>query len=270
MGVNEQKEVISMTRKRVMKLAAIALPVLFLLAATSAFFPGGGSSQLGEELQLGTQVALRFTNDVGVEVCGLQVEFNLPPAQALGQIEGISPFKTTIPIIGGNVIYFADGCIAPSEQAELRLASTASLAVVDYHWVMRDKTLIPGNSPIERIVKTVTLDKLALMKDQPQPPLVTVQFEIHTPPYGKLLVAQGDMIYENGLIAIKDQPRRDELLAELASMNMKREKLRRELEAQIAALEVRAPVSGLVKELEVQMDETKATVRLRILQGAFQ
>jgi len=264
-----------MTRKRMAKLAAIALPVLFLLAVTPAFFPGGRSPQPEAGLQLGTQVALRFTNDVGVEVCGLQVEFNLPPAQVLEQIGGISPFKTAIPIIGdSNVIYFTDGCIAPSEQVELQLASsataTAGLAVVDYYWVMKDKskTLIPGNSPIERIVKTVTLDKLALMKDQPQPPLVTVQFEIHSPPYGKLLIAQGDMVYENGLIAIKDQPRRDELLAELASV--KREKLRQELEAELAALEVRAPVSGLVKELRVEMGETETTVTLKVLQGATQ
>jgi multidrug resistance efflux pump len=105
-----------------------------------------------------------------------------------------------------------------------------------------------------------------LIKEQPEEPLVVVRFALHSPPYGKLLVAQGDSVYENGLIAIKDQPRRDELLSQLASV--RKESLRRKLEGEITALEVRAPVSGLVKEMQVEMGDSSTSVTLKILQTA--
>lgn len=256
--------------KKALKTVAVVLPVVFALAALTAFFPGGRSASnanAGDEITPGTRVTLGFTNNVGVEACGLQVEFNLPPDQVLDQIKGVTTFRTVIPMIAGNVVYFTDGCVSPGGRVELQLAPTANLAVVDYYWV-KDRTLIPGAAPLERRVETVTVDKLALLKDRPEPPAVTVRFTLSNPPYGKLLVAQGDAIYENGLLAIKDQPRRDELLAQLASV--KRENLRQKLEAEIAALEVRAPVSGLVKELQVEMGESGTTVTLKIVQESVQ
>lgn len=255
-----------MTRRRmILKGLAIALPVIFLLAAAPAIFPGARLPQGEHGLQTGTQVSLRFTNNIGVEVCGLQVKFNLAPAEVLGQIEALSPFKSLIPIIEGNVIYFSGGCLAPEGQAVLKLASASGISVVDYFWV-REGVLIPGSSPIEQLVETVTLNKLPLVKDQSEEPLVTVRFTLHSPPYGKLLVAQGDTLYENGLIAIKDQPRRDELLSQLASV--RKESLRRKLEGEIVALEVRAPVGGLVKEMQVEIGDSVTTVILKILQTA--
>ena len=255
-----------MTRKA-LKTVAVVLPVVFALAALTAFFPGGRSASNTDTITPGTRVTLGFTNNVGVEVCGLQVEFNLPPEQVLDQIKGITAFRTVITMIAGNVVYFTDGCVSPGGKVELQLAPTASLAVIDYYWV-KDRTLIPGAAPLERRIETVTIDKLALLKDRPEPPAVTVRFTLSNPPYGKLLVAQGDAIYENGLLAIKDQPRRDELLAQLAGV--KRENLRRKLEAEIAALEVRAPVSGVVKELKVEMGEGGTTVTLKIVQEGVQ
>lgn len=255
-----------MTRRRaILKGLAIALPVIFLLAAAPAIFPGARLPQGDHGLRTGTQVSLRFTNDIGVEVCGLQVKFNLAPAEVLGQIEAVTPFKSLIPIIEGNVVYFSGGCLAPEQQVVLKLASASGISVVDYFWV-RDGVLIPGTSPIEELVETVTLSRLPLLKDQPEEPSVTVRFALHSPPYGKLLVAQGDAIYENGLLAIKDQPRRDELLAQLASV--RKESLRQRLEGEIAALEVRAPVSGLVQEMQVEMGDNVTSVTLKILQTA--
>jgi len=255
-----------MTRRAVKGLA-IALPVIFLLAAVPAIFPGARPPQGDHGLKTGTQVSLRFTNDIGVEVCGLQVKFNLTPAEVLGQIEAVTPFKSLIPIIEGNVVYFSGGCLRPEEQAVLRLASASAVSVIDYFWV-REGVLIPGSSPIEELVETVTLNKLPLLKDQPEEPAVTVRFTLHSPPYGKLLVAQGDTVYENGLLAVKDQPRRDELLSQLASV--RKESLRQRLEEEIAALEVRAPVSGLVQEMRVEMGDNVTTVTLKILQAASQ
>ncbi len=257
-----------MTRKRrVLKGLAIALPVIFLLAAAPAFFPGGRTTQGGSGLEAGTQVSLMFINDTGVEVCGLQVKFDLSPAEVLGQIESVTPFKSTIPMIEGNVLYFSDSCLAPERQVELKLAGASGIAVVDYIWV-RDGVLIPGTSPIEQLVQTVALNKLPLMKEKPEEPSVLVRFGLHNPPYGKLLVAQGDTVYENGLIAIKDQPRRDELLSQLADVRRDRKRLR--LEEEIAELEVRAPVNGLIKELEVEMADSLTRVTLKILQTASQ
>lgn len=258
-------------RRALLKGLVIALPVIFLLAAAPAIFPGSRLPQDRGELglQTGTQVTLRFNNDIGVEVCGLQVKFNLPPAEVLGQIKTVSPFKSAIPIIEGNVIYFSEGCVSPGARVELRLASPATLMVIDYFWV-REGVLIPGSSPIEQLVETVALNKLPLVKEQPEESLVIVRFDLHTPPYGKLLIAQGDTIYENGLIAIKDQPRRDELLAQLAGVGVRKEALRQRLEAEITSLEVRAPVSGLVKEMQVEMGDTVTSVTLKVLQAPSQ
>lgn len=257
-----------MTRRRqIFKGLAIALPVIFLLAAAPAIFPSGRLSQGETGLQNGTQVSLRFKNDTGVEVCGLQVKFDLPPAEVLGQIKAVSPFKDLIPMIEGNVIYFSGSCLGPERQVELQLAGSFGVSVVDYLWV-REGVLIPGTSPIEQLVQTVSLNRLPLAKEQPEEPLVLVRFGLHNPPYGKLLVAQGDTVYENGLIAIKDQPRRDELLAQLA--NVKRDKKRQMLEEELADLEVRSPVNGLVKEMQVEMVDSLTNVTLKILQTASQ
>lgn len=249
--------------RRILKALAIAIPVIFLLAAAPALFPSGRQPQGEISPQTGTQVSLRFKNDIGVEVCGLQVKFNLPPAEVLGQLKAVTPFKSLIPIIEGNVVYFSGACVAPGAMVEMKLATLSGIAVLDYYWV-REGVLIPGSSPIEQLVETVTLNKLPLVKEQPQEPLIVVRFALHSPPYGKLLVAQGDTIYENGLIAIKDQPRRDELLAQLASV--RKENLRKQLEAEVAALEVRAPVGGLIKEMQVEMGDTVTNVTLKILQ----
>ncbi|MCR4404480.1 MAG: hypothetical protein NUW06_04270 [Candidatus Acetothermia bacterium] len=251
-------------RRALLKGLAVAFPVIFLLAAAPALFPGARLPQGEIGLQTGTQVSLRFSNDLGIEVCGLQVKFNLPPAEVLGQIKAVTPFKSSIPTIEGNVIYFSGGCVAPGAQVELKLAAPAAITVIDYFWV-REGALIPGTSPIEQLVETVTLNKLPLVKTQPKEALVVVRFTLHTPPYGKLLIAQGDTVYENGLIAVKDQPRRDELLAQLASV--KKDNLRKQLEAEITALEVRAPVNGLVKEMQVEMGDSTTNVTLKILQA---
>ncbi len=249
--------------RRILKALAIAIPVIFLLAAAPALFPGGRQPQGEIGPQTGTQVSLRFKNDIGVEVCGLQVKFNLPPAEVLGQLKTVTPFKSLIPIIEGNIVYFSGACVAPGAMVEMKLATLSGIAVLDYYWV-REGVLVPGTSPIEQLVETVTLNKLPLVKEQPEEPLIAVRFTLHSPPYGKLLIAQGDTIYENGLIAIKDQPRRDELLAQLASV--KKESLRKQLEAEIAALEVRAPVGGSIKEMQVEMGDTVTNVTLKILQ----
>lgn len=258
-----------MSRKvsRTLKIVVIALPLILMLTAASAMLPRATRTQDGALTNPGTQITFRLANNIDVAMCGLQVKFSAPPISVLDQVLAVHPFKDFVPIIESNVIYFSNGCVEPKQRAEIKLTNAFGISVVDYYWV-KEGVLIAGNSPVERQVETVTIDKVPLEKTKPAQPLVTVRFEVNSPPYGKIMVAQEDSIYENGLIALKDVRLRDQLMSELAQV--KKASRRNQLEEEIASLEVRAPINGVVKELEIEVDGAITKVTLKVLQTALQ
>jgi multidrug resistance efflux pump len=76
------------------------------------------------------------------------------------------------------------------------------------------------------------------------------------------------MVAEGALLAIKDQVRFEQLMNEIA--RAKNLKEREKLQAELKKLEVRAPISGLVRELAFDVGEetTKVEAKLMVVAGA--
>lgn len=257
-----------MTGKKIVRMMALALPVMALMAAGPIFVTQshhGDSVSAGISEQPGKQLTLTFTNDTGVEADGLQIEFKKIPT---GFVK-IEPFKSTMSVLKSNVLVLTNGRVGPGEKVRLTVtADPIGLGVTDFQWI-RQGVLIAGKSRQveieERVISrgTVSVDRT---EKEPEPLLVSVRFEIVNGA-SRLFVTQGMMVAEGALLAIKDQIRFEQLMNEMA--RAKTLKDREKLQAELKKLEVRAPISGLVRELAFDIGEeiTKVEAKLMVVTG---
>lgn len=260
-----------MTGKKIVRVMALALPVMALMAAGPILVSQSHSTSTdtvsaGVSSSPGKQLTLTFTNDTGVEADGLQIEFKKIPT---GFVK-VEPFKSTLSVLRSNVIVFTNGRVGPGERARLTVtADPFGLAVTDFQWI-RQGVLIAGKSRQieieERVInrETVSVDR---SEEEPEPLLVSVRFEL-TNGASRLFVTQGMMVAEGALLAIKDQIRLEQLMNEIA--RAKNVKDREKLQTELKKLEVRAPISGLVRELAFDVGEetTKVEAKLMVVTGA--
>jgi hypothetical protein len=258
-----------MTGKKIVRLMALALPAMALMTAgpilvNQSHSTDSVSASISE--RPGKQLTLTFTNDTGVEADGLQIEFKRVPAG----IQSVEPFKSTMAVLKSNVLVLTNGRVGPGEKVRLTvLADPVGLAVTDFQWI-RQGVLIAGKSRQieieERVVnrETVLVDRT---EKAPEPLLVSVRFELINGS-SRLFVTQGMMVAEGALLAIKDQLRFEQLMSEIA--RAKNLKEREKLQAELKKLEVRAPISGLVRELAFDVGEetTKVEAKLMVVAGA--
>lgn len=266
-----QKGVSRMTGKKIVRVMALALPVMALMAAGPILVNQSHSTSTdtvaaGVSSSPGKQLTLTFTNDTGVEADGLQIEFKKIPT---GFVK-VEPFKSTLSVLRSNVIVFTNGRVGPGERARLTVtADPFGLAVTDFQWI-RQGVLIAGKSRQieieERVInrETVSVNR---SEEEPEPLLVSVRFEL-TNGASRLFVTQGMMVAEGALLAIKDQIRLEQLMNEIARAKSLKE--REKLQAELKKLEVRAPISGLVRELAFDVGEetTKVEAKLMVVTGA--
>lgn len=260
-----------MTGKKVVRVLALALPAMALMAAgplvvNQSHSLGTAAVSAGISEQPGKQLTLTFTNDTGVEADGLQIEFKKAPT---GFVK-IEPFKSTLSVLKSNVLVLTNGRVGPGEKARLTLtADPLGLAVTDFQWI-RQGTLIAGKSRQieieERVLsrETVLVDRA---EQEPEPLLVSVRFELVNGA-SRLFITQGMMVAEGALLAIKDQVRLEQLMNEIA--RAKTLKDREKIQSELKRLEVRAPISGLVRELAFDVGEetTKVEAKLMVVTGA--
>ncbi len=258
-----------MAGKKIMRVLALALPAMALMAAGPIFVTQSHSTDTasaGISEQPGKQLTLTFTNDTGVEADGLQIEFKRIPTHLVK----IEPFKSTLSVLKSNVLVLTNGRVGPGEKVRLTVtADPFGLAVTDFQWI-RQGVLIAGKSRQieieERVInrETVSVDRI---EKEPEPLLVSVRFEL-TNGASRLFVTQGMMVAEGALLAIKDQVRFEQLMNEIA--RAKTLKDREKLQADLKKLEVRAPISGLVRELAFDVGEeiTKVEARLIVVTSA--
>ncbi len=258
-----------MTGKKVIRMMALVLPAMALMAAgpilvTQSHSDSVVSAGIGE--QPGKQLTLTFTNDTGVEADGLQIEFKKIPTQFVR----VEPFKSTMSVLKSNVLVLTNGRVGPGEKVRLTVtADPIGLAVTDFQWI-RQGVLIAGKSrqiEIEERVITRETVSVARTEKEPEPLLVLVRFEIVNGA-SRLFVTQGMMVAEGALLAIKDQVRFEQLMGEIA--RAKALKDREKLQAELKRLEVRAPISGLVRELAFDVGEeiTRVEAKLMVVTGA--
>ena len=258
-----------MTGKKIVRMMALALPVMALMAAgpilvnqshRSDSVPASISEQPGKHL------TITFTNDTGVEADGLQIEFKRVPAG----IQSVEPFKSTMAILKSNVLVLTNGRVGPGEKVRLTvLADPMGLAVTDFQWI-RQGVLIAGKSRQieieERVINRETIS-VERTEKEPEPMLVSVRFELANGA-SRLFVTQGMMVAEGALLAIKDQLRFEQLMNEIS--RAKNLKEREKLQVELKKLEVRAPISGLVRELAFDVGEetTRVEAKLMVVTGA--
>lgn len=258
-----------MTGKKIVRLLALALPVMALMAAgpilvNQSHSDNAVSAGIGE--QPGKQLTLTFTNDTGVEADGLQIEFKKIPTQLVS----VEPFKSTMSVLKSNVLVLTNGRVGPSEKVRLTVAADPlGLAVMDFQWI-RQGVLIAGKSRQveieERVItrETVSVDRT---EKEPEPLFVSVRFELVNGA-SRLFITQGMMVAEGALLAIKDQMRFEQLMNEIA--RAKNLKDREKLQAELKKLEIRAPISGLVRGLAFDVGEeiTRVEAKLIVVTGA--
>jgi hypothetical protein len=155
-----------MTGKKIVRMMALALPVMALMAVGPILVTQSHSSDsvyAGISERPGKQLTLTFTNDTGVEVDGLQIEFKRVPAGI--QSVKVEPFKSTMAILKSNVLVLTNGRVGPGEKVRLTvLADPMELAVTDFQWI-RQGVLIAGKSRQieieERVInrETVLIDR---------------------------------------------------------------------------------------------------------------
>lgn len=261
-----QKGVSRMTGKKIVRVMALALPVMALMAAGPILVNQSHSTSTdtvaaGVSSSPGKQLTLTFTNDTGVEADGLQIEFKKIPT---GFVK-VEPFKSTLSVLRSNVIVFTNGRVGPGERARLTVtADPFGLAVTDFQWI-RQGVLIAGKSRQieieERVInrETVSVNR---SEEEPEPLLVSVRFEL-TNGASRLFVTQGMMVAEGALLAIKDQIRLEQLMNEIARAKSLKE--REKLQAELKKLEVRAPISGLVRELAFDVGEETTKVEAKLM-----
>ncbi len=255
-----------MTGKKVVRMMALVLPAMALLAAgpilvNQSHSSDSVSASSGE--QPGRHLTLTFTNDTGVEADGLQIEFKKAPAGI--QFVKVEPFKSTMAVLKSNVVVLTNGRVGPGEKARLSVVGDPfGMAVADFQWI-RQGVLIAGKTRQieveERVItrETVLVDRT---EKEPEPLVVSVRFELVNGA-SRLFVTQGMMIAEGALLAIKDQVRLELLMNEIA--RAKNLKEREKLQAELKKLEVRAPISGLVRELSFDVGEETTKVEAKLL-----
>jgi len=263
------------------KVTALALLLAAVLSLTVATLPRMTTSE-EPTVRAGREFTFFFTNKTGLTACGLQVEFSGVPINVINFVEELRPFKRVTPIEHTNSVYFYDGCVQPNEQASIKLSEAFGLEIKRYSWTKKDNksikdTLIPGsfNGVKQRIVTVEEREILPPPEEKIEftPPLNLITFEVKAPPQGRIMVAQGDTVMENSLLAIKDQMRRDQILDQLARAgkpwlgildNTKK------LEEELAQLEIRSLIAGIVQELQVEMGKETAKVTLKIQQISYE
>ncbi len=258
-----------MTGKKIVRMMALVLPAMALMAAGPILVNQSHSDTVvsaGIGEQPGKQLTLTFTNDTGVEADGLQIEFKRIPTQFVK----VEPFKSTMSVLKSNVLVLTNGRVGPGEKVRLTVtADPFGLAVMDFQWI-RQGVLIAGKSRQieieERVIsrETVSVDRT---EKEPEPLLVSVRFDLVNGA-SRLFITQGMMVAEGALLAIKDQTRFEQLMSEIA--RAKNLKDREKLQVELKKLEVRAPISGLVRELTFDVGEetTKVEAKLIVVTGA--
>ncbi|MCX8103922.1 MAG: hypothetical protein N3E42_05780, partial [Candidatus Bipolaricaulota bacterium] len=211
--------------------------------------------------QVGTQLMLTFTNDTGVEADGLQIEFKKIPTHLIR----VEPFKNTMAVLKSNVLALTNGRVGPGEKARLTVtADPFGLVVTDFQWI-RQGVLIAGKSrqvEIEERVVNREIVSVDRTEKEPEPLLVSVRFDLVNGA-SRLFITHGMMIAEGALLAIKDQMRFEQLMSEIARARNLRE--REKLQAELKKLEVRAPISGLVRELAFDVGEETTKVEAKLM-----
>ena len=239
----------------------VAVPLVAMLGMGQAFLSGGRGAN--EELNARAQLTLTFTNDTGLVMEGMQIEFRAEPSEVLQNIIGIQPFKSATPAMVGNVIYFSNGRVEPNQKVQIVLRGEAlGLSVKDFQWV-RQGTLIAGKSrKVEVRVQTVSDHTVSVdASDHAEEALTLVRFTIDAR-LGRVYVTQGMNITEGALLAVRDQPRYERLLNEIAQASPNQQ---RRLEAERTQLEVRSPATGLVRELAYEISDGSVKVELKLL-----
>jgi hypothetical protein len=247
---------------------ALVLPATMLIAAGPILIsqPHTSNNDLvaaGMGEQAGRQLTLTFTNDTGVEADGLQIEFK--KALTNMQFTKVEPFKSATPVLKSNVMIFTSGRVGAGEKARLTVtADPFRLAVTDFQWI-RQGVLIAGKSrqiEIEERVISREMQTVDRATAEPEPLLVSVRFEMANGA-SRLFVTQGMMVAEGALLAIKDQMRLEQLMNDIA--RAKNLKEREKLQAELKKLEVRSPISGLVRELAFDVGEETTKVEARLM-----
>jgi len=239
----------------------VAVPLVAMLGMGQALLSGG--HRANEELNAGAQLTLTFTNDTGLIMDGMQIEFRAEPSTVLQNIISIQPFKSATPVLRSNVIHFSNGRVEPNQKVQIVLrGELLGLSVRDFQWV-RQGTLIAGKSrQVEVRVRTVSDHTVSVdQADHAEEALTVVRFTIDAR-LGRVYVTQGMNITEGALLAVRDQPRYERLLNELAQA---RPSQQRRLEAERAPLEVRSPTAGLVRELTYELSNELVKVELKLL-----
>jgi len=166
-------------------------------------------------------------------------------------------------VLRSNVIHFSNGRVEPNQKVQIVLrGELLGLSVRDFQWV-RQGTLIAGKSrQVEVRVRTVSDHTVSVdQADHAEEALTVVRFTIDAR-LGRVYVTQGMNITEGALLAVRDQPRYERLLNELAQA---RPSQQRRLEAERAPLEVRSPTAGLVRELTYELSNELVKVELKLL-----
>lgn len=257
-----------MTGKKIVRMMALVLPAMMLIAAGPILIsqPHTSSNDLtaaGISEQAGKQLTLTFTNDTGVEADGLQIEFK--KALTSMQFVKVEPFKSATPVLKSNVMIFTNGRVGAGEKARLTvMADQFGLTVTDFQWIRQGVLIAGKNRQIEIEERVVSREMVSVdhVTEEPEPLLVSVRFEMANGA-SRLFVTQGMMVTEGALLAIKDQIRLEQLMNDIARAKSLKE--REKLQAELKKLEVRSPVSGLVRELAFDVSEETTKVEARLM-----
>lgn len=257
-----------MAGKKIFRALALGLSATVVLAAGPILLsqPHANSDDLvsaGLNAPPGKQLTLIFTNDTGVDADGLQIEFKKAPVSV--QLLKVEPYKSATPVLKSNVMILSNGRLSAGEKARLTVATDQfGLTVQDFQWI-RQGVLIGGKSRQvqieERVISraTVSVDQA---NQEPEPLLSSVRFEIANGA-SRLFVTQGMMVAEGALLAIKDQVRLEQLMNEIA--RAKNLKEREKLQVELKKLEVRSPISGLVRELAFDVGDETTKVEAKLI-----
>ncbi len=257
-----------MTGKKIIRIMALVLPAMMLLAAGPILIsqPHTSNNDLvaaGMGEQAGRQLTLTFTNDTGVEADGLQIEFK--KALTNMQLIKVEPFKSATPVLKSNVMIFTSGRVGAGGKARLTVtADQLGLSVTDFQWIRQGVLIAGKNRHIEIEERVVSREMVSVdrVTEEPEPLLVSVRFEMANGA-SRLFVTQGMMVAEGALLAIKDQMRLEQLMNDIA--RAKNLKEREKLQAELKKLEVRSPISGLVRELAFDVSEETTKVEARLM-----
>jgi hypothetical protein len=250
---------------KALKVTAIVLPAVALLAVGPFLRTGAGNPDATSHT-LGRQVSFTIDNDTGVEADALQIEFMGEVGNAQKNILSTSHFKNIVPVMKSNVLQLNQGRVLSGEKVTLTLLSNSyDLNVKDYQWV-RQGVLIGGKSRLVEVVEQVTTKETVSVDSVQQEhdlSLVPLTFELSNNAY-TLFAQKNGNIFTNGVIAIKDQIKFDQLMTDIARLDAKKAKERQKLEAELAKLQVKSPMTGTVKELSFEIKEETLKVTMQI------